>query len=524
MLRNSTCLSLTFAMMAFGLTGRGWADDPAAPERPVGTSGPPTVVTGAGGGAIGDPPRTVGTSVPPGDRLGAAASESITVPLGGPDEASTRVGPEGPQSAEALTAPPPGNAGMPTGTDEIGPPDGLTLDQAISMVLHNNYDLRAKFYEISQADADILTAGLRANPVFFADAQLVPYGKYGRDRPGGQTQYDVNISYPLDLSGKRQARKLYATRAKRTIEAQYQNAVRMTIDQLYVVFLNVLAAQQAVDYARVATEGLDKLHGVTNQLYRRDQATVADVKRIQVALNTSQVGLDDAREALRKSKLQLAELLTVPAEQVDTLEPRGTVREQGPPPPPVEELERMALALRPDVVAFRLGIRSAEANVRLQRANRLSDVYVLYQPYTLQDNTPFGLKSPISWALGVTVPLPVYNRNQGNIARAKLNVTQTQLELARIERQVITEVRDAVYEYQVTGRMIERIRDELEPSARSVRDTTYKLYTGGEKNQVDYLLAQREYQDVAKQYLDTLIRHRRSMLSLNTVVGQRVLP
>ena len=82
----------------------------------------------------------------------------------------------------------------------------------------------------------------------------------------------------------------------------------------------------------------------------------------------------------------------------------------------------MALALRPDVVSFRLGIHTAEANVRLQRANRFSDVYVLYQPYTFQDNTPVGLKSATSWALGVTVPLPLYNRNQGNIERAKLNV------------------------------------------------------------------------------------------------------
>ena len=64
-----------------------------------------------------------------------------------------------------------------------------------------------------------------------------------------------------------------------------------------------------------------------------------------------------------------------------------------------------------------------------------TDVYVLFQPYTFQDNTPYGLKSAVSYALGVTVPLPVYNRNQGGIQRAVLNVTQTQTELAETERQ-----------------------------------------------------------------------------------------
>jgi cobalt-zinc-cadmium efflux system outer membrane protein len=118
----------------------------------------------------------------------------------------------------------------------------------------------------------------------------------------------------------------------------------------------------------------------------------------------------------------------------------------------------------------------------------------------------------------------VYNRNQGLIARAKFNVTQSQLELARMEHQAVTEVRSAVSEYEVTGRMTRTIDEQLEPAARSVRDATYQLFSGGEKNRIDYLNAQREYQDVVKQKLDTLIRHRRAMLALNTVVGQRIFP
>jgi hypothetical protein len=73
----------------------------------------------------------------------------------------------------------------------------LSLDEAIDRLVHENLDLRSKFYEIPQAKADILTASLRANPVFYADAQLVPYGRYTRTQPGGQTQYDVNISMPV---------------------------------------------------------------------------------------------------------------------------------------------------------------------------------------------------------------------------------------------------------------------------------------------------------------------------------------
>ena len=67
---------------------------------------------------------------------------------------------------------------------EEGPPDGLTLDQAIDLLVRQNLDLRAKQLEIPQARADVLTAGLRANPIFYADSQLVPYGSDSVQRPG----------------------------------------------------------------------------------------------------------------------------------------------------------------------------------------------------------------------------------------------------------------------------------------------------------------------------------------------------
>src|SRR4029079_15855039 len=119
-----------------------------------------------------------------------------------------------------------GTLSLPGQVDEEGPADGLTLDTPIDRMLKENLDLRSKFFEIPQAQADILSAGLRANPIFYADGQLVPYGQYTRDRPGGQQQYDINISYPFDLSHKRKARIVAATSARRVLEAQFQDAVR----------------------------------------------------------------------------------------------------------------------------------------------------------------------------------------------------------------------------------------------------------------------------------------------------------
>jgi cobalt-zinc-cadmium efflux system outer membrane protein len=193
-------------------------------------------------------------------------------------------------------------------------------------------------------------------------------------------------------------------------------------------------------------------------------------------------------------------------------------------PPPVDELKKIALAERPDIVSFRLGVIRAEADVRLARANAFSDVYVLWQPYTFQDNSPYGMKSAVSWALGVTVPVPIYNRNQGGIARAKINVTQSQVQLANQERQLMIDVEKAVQEYHVSRRLVEELERQVVPDARQVRDASFRNWQGGTASQLEFLNAQADYNDVIKQFLDTAVRHRQSMLSLNTTLGRRILP
>ena len=137
---------------------------------------------------------------------------------------------------------------------------------------------------------------------------------------------------------------------------------------------------------------------------------------------------------------------------------------------------------------------------------------------------PYGLKSATSWALGVTVPLPIYNRNQGAIQRAVLNVDQTRTELAELERQIAIDIEKAAQEYAVTRREVDELKNEVIPEARQVRDEAYRLYLSGETSIVNYINAQLDFNQVAKQFLDTAIRHRRSMLNLNTVTGRRIMP
>lgn len=422
-----------------------------------------------------------------------------------------------------------GDLALPEGADDEipEPPTGLTLDAAIAHLLAANLDLRARFDEIPQAQADILTAGLRANPILFADVQMVPYGSFSEERNGGPTQYDLNISIPLDLSNKRGARLAVAGRARQVVEAQYQDAARLMIDNLYTAYVDVLAARETIRFAQASVTGLEEMIEPLRRRLEEQLITEAEVNRARIQLDFARLGLADAEQTYRKEQHSLAMLLNIPPAQAEALELRGSVRDGASMTPPnVETLVRLALECRPDLMAYRLGVLRAHAEVRLAEANRWADIYWLIQPYTFQDLRPFDTGDPNvnSWATGVTIPLPFSDRNQGNIRRAQINVRQTRTELAALERMVTTEVIRADKDYQLTRVAVQRVESQLLPAARQVLETARLNFERGETDLLSYLDSRRNFNDVVRQYRDFLVRYRRSMLALNTAVGRRVLP
>ena len=393
----------------------------------------------------------------------------------------------------------------------------LTLDEAILRMLREDDDLRSKFFEIPQAKADILTASLRANPEFYADSGLVPYGRYLRERPGGQTQYDVNISHPVDFSRKRPIRARGPLRPTKVLEAQYVDAVRLRIDGLASAFAEALEARDLLGLRLESMGRLDRLVEVVGE----DGEGAEGLRRIEEARAALSLERAKAVERSDRARLVLASFLGLPAADAAGLEVVGELgRESGMPP--AQSLINDALTNRPDLIAHRLGVERARSDVKLQYANRSQDVYVLAQPYSLQGNTPFGLKSPTSWALGITVPLPLYDRNQGNIQRAKLDVTQSQVGQAAVERQVISDVQQADRECVASLEAVPEAKDRA-IAARHALDTAWERYGRGTEDLAGLLAASEQADVAARARVDALARLYRAKIALNTAVGRRVV-
>jgi len=408
--------------------------------------------------------------------------------------------------------------GLPPLKPVIGKPEGVSLDMAIEILLHNSLELLQSRGDISQAEADLITAGLRTNPVAYVDTQGVPYGRYTSNTTGGPNQFDFNIVQPLDLSHKRQARMKSAWLTARAVETKYQDVVRLAIDNLYTSFVDALLAQRNVEFQLKKDPSLLKERGANTSIF-------------------SVIDRDDANEVYEEAMRTLSLQLNLPLKY---LKQRGLygrlhfTRGDEPPLPCEDELVRIALANRPDLVTQRIIVSRSEADIVVARANRFDDVLLMYQPYTFYTGIPnVAPQNIVAWSVGVTVPLPIYNRQQGNIEKTRIIASQAQTQLAFLEKVVESDVRRAVRQHESTLNAVEKVKLEtLSDEAMAIKPLMKRFEAGGPSpdEQVHLLLErlQRLISDdddnqLAK--LDELkLQHRRSMLKLNTAVGKRVLP
>jgi cobalt-zinc-cadmium efflux system outer membrane protein len=407
-------------------------------------------------------------------------------------------------------------------TPDPRPAAVLTLDTAIERLVRDTREEAIRL-EIPQARADVLTAGFRAKPVFDADSPLNAYGRFSF-RQGGFLLSDINISDPIDFSYRRQARIRSADRAKTVAEAQYQDAVRNRIDGLYSAYVDVQQAQERAISSAADLARWDRLLKETKKRAEQGIVTDDDVGQIESARQLARMKRSEDERALVRAKRALGSLLDDSVEESEHIEVERLLFRQHTIPPK-EGLIRLALDSRPDLSALRLGVNSARAAFEeaSKRANQSAGFYKLYQPYSFQDKTSPNRLGITSYALGVTVPLPVYSRNRGNIERTKLNLQQTQIQLAAQEKAISQDVGDRLGECDSARA---EFRDDLInlQHRRRASQEAERRYETGEGGTEDVVKTWRDFESSDRQHLDQIARHRRSVLALNTAVGVRLFP
>jgi cobalt-zinc-cadmium efflux system outer membrane protein len=403
-----------------------------------------------------------------------------------------------------------------------GPVRTLTIDEAVKEAVERNLGLLAERANLSIAEAALITARLRPNPVLSGGADSLDWLGTGFNEVNGAgpPQYSVRIDVPFERAHKRELRTQVADQARRLAEAQFAEAVRRLKLDVTLASIDVLEAKAKVQLAQDNLHALERLLQLNVRRLTSGAIPGVEVSRSRVAMLQYRGSVRTAQLSLIQARLKLLPLLgrRTGDQPIDIDDRLGLTPALSSPD--VHALQETAQARRPDLIAARTEQARTQADLRLQIAQGKVD-YVLGAEYRRQQ----GVNGRGNLAgLFFSVPLPVFNRNQGEIARAGAEGEKATRSVTALEATLSGEVASAYEEFDSSRQLLGEIeRDLLKPTTEARAGTTY-MYQAGATSLLDVLDAQRAYNDTMDTYYSAQASYRRAQARLALVVGMEALP
>jgi cobalt-zinc-cadmium efflux system outer membrane protein len=402
----------------------------------------------------------------------------------------------------------------------VAAPLVLTIKQAVDEALQRNLSLLAERANITIAEANLITAQLRPNPVLSlsADHQDFLGTGFSRNNGAGPPEFSLRIDVPIERGGKRELRTETATLGKQVVEIQLLDSMRKLALDVALACVDVLQAKASVALAT------DNLHTLT-EVVRLNEVKVRDGAIAPVELTRSQVAMLQYRGNVKRAELDLLTAKTKLQYLLGRSETGGEIDLQGELKAPLgaadfqfAALEEQAFVMRPDVRALEQSQARSQADLKLQLAQAKVD-YTWGVEYRRQQGVS---GKGDTMGLFFSAPLPLFSRNQGEIARALAEGEQFAKQLQALKAQVCTEVKVAAQEFQTARELVESIERDLLHPAEQARDTVAYTYRAGASSLVEFLDAQRAFNDTMQGYYEAQGTYRRALMKLNVAVGKEV--
>jgi len=385
------------------------------------------------------------------------------------------------------------------------------------MALEHNHNLKAARTTIQQSEATEITANLRPNPVLTADAQFLPIfqpDRFSADYINTTAQFDLGVSYLFERGRKRQHR----LQAARDVTAQTRSLVADNERSLAFFtasqFVNVQLSESMLDLAEQDLKSFQNTVDISDARYKAGDISQGDFLKIHLQLLQFQVDVSQARLARVQALVGLRQLLgyeSVPADY----DVAGAFDYQ-PVKLKLEDLQAKALAERPDLRAARQGVTAANSQYQLARANGKVDVIGTFDydhVNAVSTGSFFG-----------SFQIPIFNRNQGEIARTHFAITQAdELRLAASDL-VMTDVSDAYEGVRDNDEVVVLYRSGYLDEARLSLEISEYAYKRGAASLLDFLDAERSYRSTQLAYRQALASYLTAVEQLREAVGTRNLP
>jgi cobalt-zinc-cadmium efflux system outer membrane protein len=393
----------------------------------------------------------------------------------------------------------------------------ISLDQAVDLALAHNHSIKATRTLILQNQAQEITANLRPNPTLGADSQFVPFFSpqdFSGENLDDTQQFDIGIGYLFERGHKRQ-RRLQAARDQTAVtRAQVTDAERTLAFNVGQQFVSVLLAESTLQFALQDLKGFQQTVDISEAQLKAGYIGEGDYLKIKLQLLQFQTDVSSARLAKVQALVGLREFLGYNAVAVD-YDVIGDLEYQ-PLKANLEDLQTKALRERPDFRAAELGIAAAQSQILLAKANAKVDVNGTYDfTHVSGENTA---------SLFVNFELPIFNRNQGEIARTGYALTQAQEQQKAASDSVLSDVANAYEAMRSNDEVVQLYTSGYLKQAQDSRDISEYAYKRGAASLLDFLDAERSYRSVQLAYRQALASYMTALEQLKEAVGTRNLP
>ncbi len=393
----------------------------------------------------------------------------------------------------------------------------ITLDEAIQLAITHSPALRATRTQIEQSRAQEITANLRPNPTIAWDSQFIPIfqpSQITTDIINDTAQFDLGIGYLIERGKKRQHRLQAAQDATAVTRSQVADAERALSFNVAQQFINVLLAESTLQYAEEALKSYQDTVKISQDRYKAGDISEADFLKIKLQLLQFQTDVSSARLAKTQALQSLRQFIGYDALPAD-YDVAGELAYQ-PLKLNLDDLKATALRSRPDLLAAQKGVAAAQSQYTLAQANGKRDL-----------NTTFNYSHVSGLNTGAfffNMELPIFDRNQGEIARTKFAIGQAEFTSTAATQTVLTDVSNAFEAARSADDVVKLYVSGYLDQAKQSRDITEYAYRRGAASLLDLLDAERSYRSTELSYRQALATYMTGVEQLREAVGTRQLP
>jgi cobalt-zinc-cadmium efflux system outer membrane protein len=387
----------------------------------------------------------------------------------------------------------------------------LTLARAIEAALSRNPELQASSYDLKAAEARITQAGLRPNPE--VSLEVDGLAARGIAASPDERQATLSLSQVLELGDKR-GRRVAVASSDRDVASIEQQAHQLDVlAEVTRRFIDVVASQERVSLARETSELAKRTAQAIAVRVEAARTPRAELSRAQIAVTRAHADERQAASVLRGAKRSLAAMWGEISPNFDSARADLLTLE------PLDSLEALQdrLARNPDVTRFASEARLRDAELRLAQSQARPNLTVGVGMRRFQATGDVGL------TVGVSMALPLFDRNQGAIdaARVRRQQTQAQEQAARIRLQAEL---FALYQQMLSSRdLLSTLQTEGIPQARAALDQTQVGYDRGRFSYLELGVAQQELVSLRAAVIETAADYHRLTAEIERLTGEPIV-